>query len=61
MPMLSNLVLFHSGQVRNLYFLVLCQVKMNLQFCFIFGYYYELTNYIENRVDPDQLASEEAS
>ena len=33
MPDLSDLVPFHSGQIRNFYLLVLGQVKMNLQFC----------------------------
>ena len=36
LPDLSDLVLFHSGQVRNFYLLVLWQVKMNLQFCISF-------------------------
>ena len=33
MPNLSDLVTFHSGQVRNFYSLLLGQVKINLQFC----------------------------
>ena len=33
MPDLSNLVLFHSGHIRNFYLLVLGQVKINLQCC----------------------------
>ena len=65
MPDLSNLVPFHSGQVENIYLLVLGQVQMysaNTTLYFIFWInYYELTSCIENSVDPDQLASSEAS
>ena len=64
MPDLSDLVSFHSGQFENL--LVLRQVqnlyKDNkiLYFIFLINYY-EVTCCIENSVDPDQLASSEAS
>ena len=65
MPDLSDLVPFHSGQVENFYLLVLGQVQMysaNTTLYFIFWInYYELTSCIENSVDPDQLASSEAS
>ena len=57
MPDLSDLVPFHSGQVRNFYLLVLGQVKINLQFCISF----EITCCVENSVGPDQLASEASS
>ena len=63
MPYLSDLVPFHSGQVENFYLLVLGQVQMckyNSVFHILFNYY-ELTSCIENSVDLDQLASEEAS
>ena len=59
MPDLSNLVPFHSGHVRHFCLLVLGQVKIYIQFC-ISVIYYELTH-VENNVDPDQLASPEAS
>ena len=59
MPDLSDLVPFHSGQVRIFGLLVLGQVKIDLQFC-ISVIYYELTH-VENNVDPDQLASGEVS
>ena len=67
MPDLSNVVPFHSGQVRNFYKLVLGQVqifKESLIAKFCISYlmkYYELTCCIENSVDPDQLPSSEAS
>ena len=66
MPDLSDLVPFHSGQVENFNLLVLGQVqnlyKVNIFFVFhIFVNYYELSSCIENSVDPDQLASLEAS
>ena len=66
MPDLSDLVPFHSGQVENFNLLVLGQVqnlyKVNNFFVFhIFINYYEFTCCIENSVDPDQLASLEAS
>ena len=73
MPDLSNLVLFHSGQVRNFYLpaLVLGQVlftcpgtslkKVNTILYFIFDNYYDLMFCVENSEDPDQLASSEAS
>ena len=65
MPDLSDLDPFHSGQVKNFYLLVLGQVWTKLtQFCISFPInYYELTMpcFMENSVDPDQLASSEAS
>ena len=66
MPDLSNLVPFHSGQVENFNSLVIGQVqnlyKVNKIFVFhILITYHEFTCCIENSVDPDQLASEEAS
>ena len=54
MPDFSGLVPFHSKQVRNFYLLV-------LGLYFIFDNYDELTCCGENSVDPDQLASSEAS
>ena len=61
MPDLSNQVPFHSGQVRNFYLLVLGQVKINI-FCILYLIiYFELAHCLENSVDPDQLASAEAS
>ena len=62
MPNLSDLVPFHSGQVENFNLLVLGQVQ-NLYSCIfhILINYYEFPCCIENGVDPDQLASEEAS
>ena len=62
MPDLSDLVPFHSGQVENFNLLVLGQVQ-NLYICIfhILINYYEFTWCIENSVDPDQLASSEAS
>ena len=56
MPDLFNLVPFHSGQVENFNLLVLGQVKNLYKVN-----YYEFTCCIENIVDPDQLASSEAS
>ena len=66
MPDLSDLVPFHSGQVENFNLLVLGQVqnlyKVNKNFVFhIFINFYKFTCCIENSVDPDQLASLEAS
>ena len=55
MPDLSDLVPFHSGQVRNFCLLVPGRVKIDLLFC-IPVTYYELTH-VENNNDPDQLAS----
>ena len=65
MPDLSDLVQFHSGQVENFYLFILGQVHMyevdtTLNFWSYFDYF-ELISCIENSVDPDQLASEEAS
>ena len=62
MPNLSDLVPFHSGQVENFNLLVLGQVQ-NLYICIfhILINTYEFTCCIENSVDPDQLASSEAS
>ena len=67
MPDLSDLVLFHSGQVENFNLLVLGQVqnlyKVNkiLYFILILINNYEFTCCFENSVDHDQLASLEAS
>ena len=66
MPDLSDLVPFHSGQVENYNLLVLRQVqnlyKVNKNFVFHISInYYEFICCIENSVDPDQLASLEAS
>ena len=66
MPDLSDLVPFHSGQVNNFNLLVLGQVqnlyKVNKMLNFnILINHYEFTCCIENSVDPDQVASEEAS
>ena len=61
---LARLVHFHSGQVENFYLLVLAQVQMNkvnIILSIVFHNYYEFTCSIENSVDADQLASEEAS
>ena len=58
MPDLSDLVPFHSGQVgqvQNLY-----KVNKILYFHILINYY-EFTCCIENSVDPNQLASSEAS
>ena len=60
MPDLSDLVPFHLRQVENFYLLVLGQVQMYSVFHILINYF-ELTSCIENSVDPDQLASEEAS
>ena len=54
MPDLSDLVPYYLGQVENLY------SKYNSVFHISINYY-KLTSCIENSVDPDQLASEEAS
>ena len=66
MPDLSDLVPFHSGQVENFNLLVLGQVqnlyKVNkILYFHILINYYEFTCCIENSVDPNQLASSEAS
>ena len=65
MPDLSDLVTFHSGQVENFNLLVLGQRKICIKLIkFVFHIlinYYEFTYCIENSVDPDQLASSEAS
>ena len=53
-PDLSDLVPFHSGQVRNLYFT--CQFYTSNRIN-----YFKLACCLENSVDADQLASEEAS
>ena len=60
MPNLSNLVPFHPGQSENFYLLVLGQVQMYFLF-HILIYYFKLTSCTENSVDPDQVASSEAS
>ena len=66
MPDLSNLAPFHSGQVENFNLLVLGQVQNCIKlinFCIhiLINYLYEFTCCIENSVNPDQLASSEAS
>ena len=66
MPDLSDLVPFHSGQVIHFYLLVLGQVYTKLlQICisFLINNNYGLTMPFctKNSVDPDQLASSEAS
>ena len=62
---LSDLVPFYSGQVENYYLLVLGQVQMykvnKILYFHILISYYKFTCCIENSVDPDQLASSEAS
>ena len=66
MPDLSDLVPIHSGQVENFYLLVLGQVQIyflseyNAVFHILINYY-EFICCNENSVDPDQLASSEAS
>ena len=66
MPDLSDLIPFHSGQVENSNLLALGQVKKLIQKLIKFVFhilidYYEFTCCNENSVDPDQLASSEAS
>ena len=57
MPDLSDLVPFHSGQVRNFY-----SIYSIFLFCISYWInYFKLACCLENSVDPDQLASEEAS
>ena len=53
---------FIQDKFKNFYLCVLGQVQMYklIQFCISYINYYELTYCIENCVDPDQLASEEA-
>ena len=53
MPNLSDLVLFHSGTSIK-------EVNTILYFRFLINYY-KLTCCMETIVDPDQLASSEAS
>ena len=66
MPDLSDLVPFHSGQVKNFNLLVLGQVQnlykvIKLLYFMILINYFKFTCCIENNVDPDELASSEAS
>ena len=67
MPDLFDLVPFHSGQVENFNLLVLGQVQNKIcikliKFCISYLInYYECTCCIGNGMDPDQLASSEAS
>ena len=66
MPNLSYLVPFHSGQAENFNLLVLGQVQnciklIKILYFIFFINYYEFTCCIDNSVDPDQLASLEAS
>ena len=59
---LSDLVPFHSGQTRNFYLLVLGQLQIKFTILyFVIGDYHEHTCCVETIVDPDQLASGEAS
>ena len=56
---MSNLVPFHSGQIRNFCFNTCPGTsldKFKTQY-FIVGNSYELTCCVENSVGPDQLAS----
>ena len=55
MPDLSDLVQFHSGQVENLYLLVLGQVQIYKVNKILINHY-DVTCCIENIVNPDQLA-----
>ena len=57
---MSDLVPFHSGQVENPWTSTNVLSKYNSVF-HILTNYYKLTSCIENSVDPDQLASSEAS
>ena len=55
--LMSHLVPFHSGQVRNFYLLVLGQVKINLQFCTSISYLVVIINlYVAKKtsVDPEE-------
>ena len=63
MPDLSDQVPFHSEQVKNFNLLFHAQVHCIklIQFCISYFNYNKLTSCIENSVDPDQLASSEAS
>ena len=63
MPDLSDMGPFHSGQLENFYLLVLGHLQMYklIEFCISYFDYNELIYCIENSVDPDQLASSEAS
>ena len=67
MPDLSNLVPNHSGQVTDFNVFVLGQVykesyyNVSIYYFIILIYYNKLACCIENSVDPDQLASLEAS
>ena len=66
MPDLSDLVPFHSRQVDNFNLLVHGQVqnlyKVKKKYVFnILINHYEFTYCTEKSVDPDQVASEEAS
>ena len=60
---MSNLVLNHSGQIRNFYYDTCPGTsldKFKTQYLKV-GNSYELTCCVENSVGPDQLASLEAS
>ena len=50
----------HSGQVQKFYLLVLGQVKI-LQLCISYLVIIMNTRRVENNVDPDHMASSEAS
>ena len=60
MPNLSELVSFHSGQVEKSIDKYKC-IKLINSLHHILIHSYKFTCCIENSVDPDQLASSEAS
>ena len=58
MPDLSNMVPFHSKQVRKLYLLVSGRDEINLQFCILYLVIFMNSHKcVENSMNPDQLAS----
>ena len=67
MPDLTDWYIFIQDKLKNFYLLVLGQVQMNQANTILFIVfqilikYYEFICCIENIVDPDQVASEEAS
>ena len=66
-PDLSDLVPFHSGQVITFHLLVLSETSLRnvTQFCISYSRVmmntHHVKGYVENSVDPDQLASQKAS
>ena len=60
MPNLSDWYIFIQDKLKISIYLSLGQVQMNKVNTILINYY-EFTCCIENSVDPDQLASEEAS